>query len=678
MTTRGTHHVGVDVGGTFTDMIAVDAEEGRIEVNKRLTTPEDPSEGVRDVLAGSAVPVESIAQFVHGSTTAVNAVIERTGATTGLLTTEGFRDVLQIGRLMKPELYSLDWDQPEPLVPRRRRRGVPERLAADGSVVRELDEAAAREAVRELRAAGTEAYAVCFLFSFLDSSHEERMREIVREVHPEAAVSISAETLPEIREFQRTSTVVANAYLLPVMDRYFSELGRKLGDLGVGVEPLIMRSNGGVMDVDTARRQPIETFDSGPAGGVTAAASLGRRTGRQDVIAFDMGGTSCEVGVVADGEPAINLEGEIEFEMPIRVPVVDVDSIGAGGGSVAWIDDTGLLQVGPRSAGADPGPVCYGRGGEEPTITDANVLLGRLSDDTLLGGDLAVDVDAAEAALGELADGLGMDRQELCRGIMEISETNMAMLARKMTVERGYDPRGFAMVAYGGAGPMVAASIAGEIGVGEVVVPPNPGVFSAYGCMSADLRQDEARSYLQRLEAADPAAVEGAFARLADDAREEIADDGDGVATEYRLDLRYVGEAYEITTPHDGGSVSRASLAAAADRFHELHEERFAHKRPDDPVEIVSLRATATRTVETPEYTPELGAPERLERRDCYFEESGFTATPVYNRAAVADRGPLDGPAVVEEPTSTTVVPPGATVRTDGRRNLVVDTGAGR
>lgn len=666
---------GVDVGGTFTDLVAVDSETGEVVVNKELSTPSDPSLGVAHVLERSDLSPDGIDHLVHGSTTAVNTVLERDGARTALITTDGFEDLLEIGRLMKPDLYSLEWDQAKPLVPRKHRVGVPERVDADGNVVQELDEERARAAIERLRDRGIESYAVCFLFSFVNDDHERRMKEIIEEMHPEASVTVSADILPEIREFPRTSTVVANAYILPRMTEYFSRLVDRLGDAGVGEEPFVMRSNGGVMTIDTAERIPIETFDSGPAGGVTAAAQLGTELDEPNVIAFDMGGTSCEVGVVTDGTPIINLESEIEFEMPIKIPVVDVQSIGAGGGSVAWIDDTGILQVGPESAGADPGPICYGRGGTDPTITDANMILGRLNQSELLGGELSVDYDEAVARIEErLVDRLDMDLEEVCRGIMEISQTNMAMLARKMTIERGYDPREFVLVAYGGAGPMVANKFAEEINVGTVVVPPNPGVFSAFGCMSADARHDSAKSYLSPLAAVDTETVAAEFEALRADSMAELGvADASEVEINYKMDLRYVGEAYEITTPLSGTEVTEAELTETAERFHDLHEERYAYKRPDDPVELVSLRTTLVKAVPTPEYAASFEDARRTSR-ECYFEATGFTDVPVYNRAAVADENEVEGPLIVEEPTSTTVVFPDQTVSVDDRANLIITT----
>lgn len=666
---------GVDVGGTFTDLVAVDRETGDVVVNKELSTPSDPSRGVADVLERSDLPPNGISHLVHGSTTAVNTILERDGALTALITTDGFSDLLEIGRLTKPDLYSLDWEQPDPLIPRKHRVGVPERIDADGDVVRALDEERAKAAVERLRDRGVESYAVCFLFSFVNDDHERRMQELIDDVHPEADVTISVDILPEIREFPRMSTVAANAYILPRMSDYFSRLIDRLGDAGVTEKPFVMRSNGGVMAIDTAERIPLETFDSGPAGGVTAAAQLGAELDEPNVIAFDMGGTSCEVGVVSDGSPIIDLESEIEFEMPIKIPVVDVRSIGAGGGSVAWIDDTGILQVGPESAGADPGPVCYGRGGTEPTITDANMILGRLNRSELLGGELSVDHDAAVDRIEErLVDRLGMSLEEVCQGIMEISQTNMAMLARKMTIERGHDPRDFVLVTYGGAGPMVASKVAAEIDVGTVVVPPNPGVFSAFGCMSADSRHDSARSYLSPLAEVDADTVVAEFETLTADAMDELGvEDVSDVDVDYKMDLRYVGEAYEITTPLPDTDVSEKTLADTAERFHDLHEERYAYKRPDDPVELVSLRTTVVEDVPTPEYDAAFESPTRT-RRECYFDETGFTDVPVLNRAAVDEHGREEGPVIVEEPTSTTVVFPDQTARIDDDANLIITT----
>jgi N-methylhydantoinase A len=600
-------------------------------------------------------------------TVSVNALLEESGAKTALVTTEQFRDVLEIGRQDRPSLYDLDAEKPTPLVPRRRRYEVSERTTTEG-IERPVDREQVREVAEEIRADGAEAVAVSLLHAYAHPENERQVAEVLRE-ELDVPVSASHEVLAEFREYERTSTTVVDAYVRPAIDRYVGHLTEQAADAGVP-EPRIMQANGGITDADTVRRNAVLTVLSGPAAGVVGASATassapgdgdGRDGGDEGLVTFDMGGTSSDVSLVRDGDAERTTDGSIA-DRPIGTPLVDIETVGAGGGSIAWVDAGGALRIGPRSAGADPGPACYGWGGTEPTVTDANVVLGYIGGSTSLGGELSLDEGAAHDVLAGLAEEAGMDGPvEAARGVYRVANANMTRAIRSVTVERGFDPRKFGLVAFGGAGPMHAVSIADGLDMDRVVVPRASGVLSAYGLLAADEKQDAVRTYQRSLDAVDPDTVDGIYADLEEQVLTGISAP-DRATVEHTADLRYAGQSFELSV--DVGESFTPRDAAA--RFAEAHEVAYGY-RMDEPVDLVNCRVTATveRAVPRIEYAASGDA--LKETRDATFED-GVYETPVYRRERLPPGRAVEGPAVLEQDESTVVVSPGwdVTVREDG------------
>ncbi len=678
--------VGVDVGGTFTDIVTV--HDGRVDVTKTPSTPDAPETGVVNGLEKSAddagFSFGDIAFLSHGTTVATNAVLEGTWADTTLVTTEGFRDVLEIARQNRPDIYDFDAEKPAPIVPRDRRFEVPERLDERGNVVRDLDEDAVRELAADIAASGADSVAVSLLFAFENDAHERRVAELFREAGVDASLSLSSEVLPEIREYERTLTTSLNASLKPVMDRYIGNLGERVRERGVGAELKIMQSNGGLITAEAARERPVNTLLSGPAAGVQGATFVAQRCGIDDVITMDMGGTSCDVSLVEGGDPLVSTDVTVG-DYAVGVPMIDIHTVGSGGGSIAWVDKGGALRVGPRSAGADPGPISYGRGGTEPTTTDAHLLLGRLDPDRFLSGELDVAVGDVQAAFEEkLGDELDMTAEEAAQGVLDVANANMQRALRVVSVERGYDPRDFALVAFGGAGPLHACRLADDLDIPKVVVPQTAGVLSALGLLISDVLYDYSVSRVRAIEEVSPRAVRDVFADLHDSGEQRL--DDEEVAPESRYyertaDLRYAGQSFEISVPVPDGDVDDAALETVVERFHERHEQRYGHADREEPVELVTLRLRARGGVDTPALEPPAseGSVEdaiREERTVTYGGEP--RETRIYDRAELPADASFDGPAVVEGAESTVVVHPGQTADVDEHGNLTVDTGGGR
>ena len=677
--------VGVDTGGTFTDICLFEEETGRVEVWKLSSTPADPSraiaEGVAEGLARLGADPAAIAYFGHGTTVATNALIQHRGVRTGLITTQGFRDLLEIGRQKRPDLYDLQVDKPPVLVSRDLRLEVPERLRHDGSVEVPLDEAALREAARRLKAAGVAAVAVCFLYGFLRPAHEQAARRILEEEFPEAFLTMSHEAAPEFREYERLSTAVVNCYLGPVMQGYIGRLARRLGDLGVPVPPHLTQSNGGVIGHEAAARLPVRLVLSGPSTGVIGAQAIGRAAGFPDLLTFDMGGTSTDVALLQDGAARLAPEATVHG-YPIKAPMLDIHTVGAGGGSIAHVDAGGLLKVGPRSAGADPGPVCYARGNAEPTVTDANVVLGFLPPDALLGGRMPIRRDLAEAAIARLGARLGMDPMATAQGILSIVTANMARALRVISVQRGHDPRDYALMAFGGAGPLHACRLAGEMEMRRVLVPRNPGILCAMGLLLTDLRADFAATRLLRMaDPATPAALAEAFAALEAQAAHWFAEEA--IAPEARrlrrtVDMRYAGQNYELGIPVPEGLEGPALSAALLAGFAEAHQRLYGFLAEEEPVQAVTARLEATGLVRkaafrsAPEEGPEPD-PAALTGERRTWLGGAWTAAPVLDRARLRPGNRIAGPAIVEQMDSTTVILPGWTARVDGFGNLVLE-----
>jgi N-methylhydantoinase A len=669
---------GVDTGGTFTDLVLYDEGSGEIRMSKVSSTPSDPSRAVFDSFAKAGLSTVDISTFVHGTTVATNALIERRGASVALLTTEGFRDILRIQRVTRPNHFDLHWVKPRHFVPRARCIGVRERVLRDGSVLVPLDEAALRDEIERLRdGQGVDAIGVSYLFSFVNPDHERRTRELITELWPEVHVSLSHEVLPRWREYERTSTTVLDAYLKPLMATYMSRLEQECDDGGID-QLLILRSNGGVMSPAKAKEQPVALVRSGPSGGIMASSSLGRRLDLGDLIACDMGGTSFEACLLPASEPVFTNMEELEYGVPIALTMVDARAIGAGGGSLAWIDSAGILKVGPRSAGADPGPACYGRGGTQATVTDANVVLGRLAPEFLLAGDLALGVDAAEAALDKLAGALGLSRERVAQGIVDVANSNMAQALRLVSTDRGYDPRGSTLVAYGGAGPLHACELARALQITRIVVPLYPGAFSALGALLADTRFDYTQTRWMRMSQLDVEEAREVFTGLETRAAQDFRAEGFSEAPRLvrSIDMRYVGQNWELNVPMPGGTLTLDDFTAAARVFEEEHERFYGYSIPGEELEMLTFSVAAVGTrhaIELPTLDSG-GTPEPVARRQVVFGvEDGPVETAVYRRDDFGAGTEIDGPAVIGQADATTLLPPGATARVDGHGNLVVE-----
>ena len=677
--------IGVDSGGTFTDVCLFNDETGHVEVWKVSSTPDDPSrgiaQGVREGVAQvDAAPAE-VGYFGHGTTVATNALIQHRGVPTALITTAGFRDLLEIGRQKRPDLYDLQADKEPVLVSRDLRLEVPERVRHDGTVETALDEDALRRIARQLRETGVKSVAVCFLYGFMRPEHEITARRILAEEFPDAFACASHEVAPEFREYERMSTAVVNAYLGPVMQGYIERLGGRLADLGVTATPHLTQSNGGVIGFEQAARLPVRTILSGPSTGVVAAQEIGRLVGIDNLITFDMGGTSSDVALLAGGVCRLASEAVVHG-YPIKAPMLDIHTVGAGGGSIAYVDGGGLLKVGPRSAGADPGPVCYDRGNDEPTVTDANVVLQTLNPTHLLGGRMTVRQDLARAAIGRVADRLGMDAMATAQGIISVVTANMARAIRVISVQRGHDPRDYTLVAFGGAGPLHAARLARELDIGRILVPRNPGILCATGLLLTDLRADFASTRLLTLSAAALPQIEAAFRTLRERAEAWFVEEA--VPPEARrvartVDMRYAGQNYELSVPLPDGPVTMAILDALAEGFAAAHERMYGFIAEGETVQLVTYRVEATGVVPkaafraAPDAGPDASAAV-VGRRDVWLPEAGgFVSCPVYDREKLRPGNRIDGPAIVEQMDATTVVLPDMTAYVEPYLNLVLE-----
>jgi N-methylhydantoinase A len=682
--------VGVDAGGTFTDICLFDEGESRVDIWKVASTPDDPSrgiaEGVEEALRraapnGGARPAAAVTYFGHGTTVATNALIQHRGVNTGLVTTEGFRDLLEIGRQKRPDLYDFFADKPVTLVPRDLRIEVPERVRHTGAIETPLDEAAVRAAARQLRAAGVAAVAVAFLYSFVRTEHEQAAKRILQEELPEAFICASHEIAPEFREFERLSTAVVNAYLGPVMKRYIERLGARLADLGMTAAPHMTQSNGGVIGFAAAAAMPVRTVLSGPSTGVIGAQAVGKAAGFDDLITFDMGGTSTDVALLKDGAARLASEATVHG-YPLKCPMLDIHTVGAGGGSIAYVDAGGLLKVGPRSAGADPGPVCYGRGNAEPTVTDANIVLQTLNPTYLLGGRMAVRQDLARAAIGRLADKLGLPLMQTAQGIVSVVTANMARAIRVISVQRGHDPRDYTLVAFGGAGPLHAARLARELDIARILVPRSPGILCAMGLLLTDLRADFAVTRLLPLAPEAVSEVETAFATL--DARAAAWFAQENIEADRRrlartVDMRYAGQNYELAVPLPAGPISARTIDLLGQGFAEAHRRMYGFLAEDEPVQLVTFRAEATGLVAkaTLAQEPMSGADASgavRARRDVWIaEEERNVPCPVYERDRLKPGNSFLGPAIVEQMDATTLVLSGMTARVDAYLNLILE-----
>ncbi|HTY78787.1 MAG TPA: hydantoinase/oxoprolinase family protein [Candidatus Bathyarchaeia archaeon] len=688
--------IGVDIGGTFTDLVWVDDATGAVRVGKLLTTPKDPSQaveqGVVSVLGDAGSAAGDVRSLIHGTTLATNALIERKGARTALLTTAGFRDAVEIGREGRYDMYDLFIDQPTPLVPRHLRLEVAERIMADGSVVAPLDGASARAAIVQLKDAGVEALAICLLHAYRNPAHERALRDLCAELLPGVPVSCSSDVVPEIREYERTSTTCANVYVMPLMARYLDDLERKLQDLGIPGHFYIMLSAGGVATPDTAKRVPIRLVESGPAAGALAAARMARELGEPRLLSFDMGGTTAKACVIDGGEPLLAREFEVaradRFKkgsgLPIRVPCIELIEIGAGGGSLARVDRMGLLKVGPDSAGADPGPACYAQGGKTPTVTDADLLLGYLDPGFFLGGRMRLDVDAAKRAVEDtVARPMGLSLTDAAWGIHRVVNENMAAAARVHGIERGKDLRAYPLFAFGGAGPVHAWHVGRILKVPRVLVPFGAGAMSAYGLLAAPLAFDFVRTAPQRLDAASWTQINELFREMEAEGRAILRRaqvPEAGIRIRRTAEMHYTGQGHEVEAEVPPGPLDAASLATITENFEAVYRSLYSRTPLGVPIEALNWRVVVSGPV--PEISvagPHGGAatggtrPAPKGSRLAYFPEAhGYVETAVYDRYALTPGASFTGPAIIEERESTTVVGPGAGVAVDERLTLVL------
>jgi N-methylhydantoinase A len=689
--TGGRYRLGVDVGGTHTDLVLLDTSTGALMVEKVPSTPKNPAlgvlNGVGKFIARGITPAD-IAFFAHGTTITTNALLEMRGARVGLLITKGYRAVQEVQNQARDgNLFDYFYAKPQPIAPQSLTKEIPERSDYLGNVLVPLDQAAVRGAARELKSAGVESIAVCYLFSFMNPAHEETTRRLIHEEFPDVQVSLSSEVLPRIREWARLSTTLLNAYLEPVLVHYIDHLNRGLDDTSVGTQQrFLMQSNGGVMPFSAAIAggRTVHTLFSGPAAGAQAAAYLAENDARSGLVTLDMGGTSADIAFIEGGIPLETTEGEIARRQ-IDVPALDMTSISAGGGSIAWVDSGGFLNVGPQSAGADPGPACYGRGGTRPTVTDADIVCGYLNPDYFLGGAQTLDVNAARNALkAHVADPLKMDVLEAAAGIQRIVDMRMADEVRVFAAKRGVDLSAFTLLPFGGAGAVHAAAVAAELGMRRILVPPRPGAFSALGLLCTDVVHDYIRSELRPLDAVSAEHAESIFQELEAKAREELAAEGMASAAARfarELDLRYTGQGYELRTPLDGlftDQLTAASIAAARERFDERHAQIHGHAAKERPVEVVSYRVRVR--VAVPKYEPRSEpAPARPAaavakgKRRIHFSAKDSSEATLYERDKLDIGTAITGPAIVEQFDATTVVPRGWSGRVDGYRNLILE-----
>lgn len=695
----------MDIGGTFTDGTLVDSTTGQVTTSKVLSTPRDPALGfiaaVHKLLElDEGIEPDTIEHVVHATTVATNAIIEGNTAKAAFITTEGFRDMLEIARQIRPSLYDLQFEKPKPLVPRQLCFEVPERLDSKGEVITPLDETALAEVVELIADSGVEAVAVCLLHSYRNPEHENRIGEALRSKIPGLTISLSSVIVPEFREYLRASTTVINASVSPIVSKYLESIGEKLVKSGVSSELLVMQSNGGVYPAEAAADSPVFMVESGPAAGVVAAAALGTALGHPNVISFDMGGTTAKASLILNGQPNVTKDYSVgsgarsgtgafggASGYPIRTPVVDLVEIGAGGGSIAWVDSGGALRVGPHSAGADPGPVCYSLGGQQPTITDANLVLGRLDPDYFAGGEISLDLQSAREAIDEhCASPLGLSIEESAHGIVEIANTAMVNALRLVSVQRGHDPRDFALIGFGGAGPAHAVRLAEQAGIPRVLVPLGPGTASALGLLVTDVRMEGSATLIVRSDEVDPDQVSNLFKRLEDSGREahRIATSASGDPVfERAVEMRYWGQSFELSVPGpDRENVDQIWLNELVESFHKAHEAAYGFRANDEPVELVNLRMTTVGKIARPEMhrlenrvSGEVNAFSAAKGERCvYFAESeGFVRSTVYDRQLLPAGAVFAGPAIVEEPDSTTVIHPEWNVNVDDFGNLSIE-----
>jgi len=678
------YRLGIDVGGTFTDLSLLNEETGEISVLKVSSTRSDSSkaviEGIDRLLSFKKVRPEEITYLGHGATVATNAIIEGDDVKVGLITTKGFKDLLEIAKQTRPKLYDFQEDYPKPIVPRNLRQEIPERLYSDGTVREALNKSKLRSVLLKFKNEKIDSLAVCLLYSFLNSKHELKVRQLAQEILPDVYLSISHEIIPEFREYERMSTTTLNAYLMPLLDNYLRNFRYFIKNVGIKVSPYIMQSNGGIMPVETALIHPVNIVLSGPSGGISGAVYLSKLLNKPNMVTLDMGGTSTEVSLIENSLPRITSEREI-IGYPIKTPMIDINSIGAGGGSIAWVDKDGLLKVGPKSAGADPGPACYNQGGIEPTVTDANVVLGYLNQEFLLGGKMKINYQAACEAIKNLSEKLNLSLSETAQGIIKIVTSNMVRALKVISVERGYDPKDFCMIAFGGAGPLHASSIADELGIKEIIIPLSPGILCAMGTIQTDLKRDYVRTYIQNEDEIDYILINKIFKDLEEKAiswfKKENVPNKRQLIKKF-VDIRYEGQNYELSIEIKD-EFSYKSLKDLKDKFHNEHKKNYGHFIEDESIQLVNYRIVAIG--EMPEIKIKKGkkglvAPPqksiknyRLVAINTHEEK---IKCPIYDRAKLLVNNVIKGPAIIEQMDSTIVLLPRDIAEVDEYKNLII------
>lgn len=682
------YKIGVDVGGTFTDVCLFNQADKEVKVYKLPSTPWDPSEaianGIKDILRINNVSPEAVAYLAHGTTVATNATLERKGSRTGIITTKGFRDLIELARQTRASLYDPQVEKPIPLVYRKLRKEVDERIAYDGSVFKALDLADVERVVNELKAEGVTSYAVCLLHSYINPKHEKMIKEVIRRIHPGAYVSISCEVLPEIREYERMTTTTLNSYIGPMVGKYAKAFKQRIRDMGINLIPYINQSNGGLMSIETTFDNPIRTALSGPAAGVSGASYIAQIAGLNKIISFDMGGTSTDVCLIEDNKPRLTTSKSIA-EFPVKVPMTDVTAVGAGGGSIAWIDNGGMMKVGPESAGAYPGPIAYQRGGDRPTVTDANVILHRINPRTILGGRMAINEEAAYKAITEkLAGPLGLSTLDAARGIIRVVNSNMERAIRLVSVERGYDPREFVVVAFGGAGALHAVNVAKNLDIGKVLIPSNPGILCAVGLLVSDIRSDYVKTNISDFTAENIGKMNATFKELVDKGNTWL--DVERIPQNHKqivktADMRYFGQNFELSIAIDCDDITENNIDEIKALFHREHKREYGYCNEKALIQIVNYRTVALGKVSTIEIREhELHGEDSdaaiIGTRDVYFEETGgFVDTGIYDRDKLEAGNKIKGPAIIEQMDSTIVIPPGHNAKVDPYLNIVITYG---
>ena len=702
MSTPVRYRVGIDIGGTFTDAVVMDETTGDFRPVKVPSTPEDPSRGFMDALSRTfetmGVTPEQVAFVVHGTTVATNTIIQHKGARVGLIASEGFRDLLEIAWQIRPDLYEIFYDKPSPLVPRHLCMSVPERIDVEGKTLVPLDEEAVRRSARRLKREGVEAITICFLHSYRDPTHERRAAQIIQKEFPDLPVCASSDICPEYREYTRASTAAINAALLPGVGSYVKRLENRLQGEKVCSGLYLMTSGGGIIASDTAKKQPVQLVESGPAAGVIAAAFVGELAGFKDLIALDIGGTTAKAALIEGGQPRLATEFEVGEAAvatttrskgrgyPVKTPVIDLVEIGAGGGSIGNVDPGGVMAMGPRSAGADPGPASYAKGATEPTLTDANLVLGRINPDYFLGGELRLDVRLARKAIGrQVARPLRMSVEAAANGMIEIANAHMTGALQLISVQKGVDPRGFVLVAFGGAGPLHAVALARALQIGTVLVPPSPGVTSALGLLVTDLRHDYGRSYITPTSQMDTGVLRQTYREFEKRATELLLQEGVGRSDIHfvrEVDMRYRGQSYELRVPLRASRFAKKLVSELNEEFFAIHERSYGFAATTEPTEIVNLRLTAIGSVprpkrrEIPRGSASPKAALKAERSVYMTDTRRPIPTNIYDRYRLKAGNRLAGPAIVEEIDSTTVIPPGCTTKVDGYGNLLIQIGS--